>query len=233
MCSGRRSRRRPSAASRASSSPTGPQAQVSRSARSGTSCARSAGVEHARRCRCAARRAGCGRSAPARAARRRRSRRPAVGRGVHEDDVGEPSGRLRSMPMTGVMPLAGGDEQHLGRQRLGQHELARPPGRAARCVPGRALADQVVADHAVGDRLHGDGDAAVGPAGARGDRVGAPLADAVDVDADADVLAGDVRPRQPRPGRITRVTASPVSGCTATIRPRRLAPERSGSTRSR
>ena len=42
-----------------------------------------------------------------------------------------------------------------------------------------------------------------------------------------------VWPRQPRPGWITTVAASRVSGCIATIRPRRSAPERSGSMTSR
>jgi hypothetical protein len=51
--------------------------------------------------------------------------------------------------------------------------------------------DEVVAHQAVGDGLDGDGDAAVA-ARAVGERVGPPLAYAVDVDADAEVLAGDV-----------------------------------------
>ena len=58
-------------------------------------------------------------------------------------------------------------------------------------MPGLVSVDEVVADLAVGDRLDGDRDAAVG-ARAVGERVGAPLADAVDVDADPDVLAGHV-----------------------------------------
>ena len=39
--------------------------------------------------------------------------------------------------------------------------------------------------------------------------------------------------RQPRPGLMTTVAALAVSGRTATMRPRRSAPERSGSIRSR
>jgi hypothetical protein len=54
--------------------------------------------------------------------------------------------------------------------------------------------DEVVADQPVGDRLDRDRDPAVG-AGAVGQGVGTPLADAVDVDADPDVLPRDV----PRP----------------------------------
>jgi hypothetical protein len=52
---------------------------------------------------------------------------------------------------------------------------------------------QVVADLAAGDGLHRDGDAAVGAGQVGGDRVRAPLPHAVDVDADADVLARGVR----------------------------------------
>ena len=66
-------------------------------------------------------------------------------------------------------------------------------------MPGVGAADQVVADLAVRDRLDGDRDAAVG-ARAVGQRVGAPLADAVDVDADPDVLARARGRPSPRPG---------------------------------
>ena len=58
--------------------------------------------------------------------------------------------------------------------------------------------DQVVRDLAVGDRLGRDRDAARGDAGrgravgAVGEAVGAPVAHAVDVDADPDVLPGHV-----------------------------------------
>ncbi len=58
-------------------------------------------------------------------------------------------------------------------------------------MPGRSVVDEVVADQTVGHGLDGDRDPAVG-ARAVGERVGAPLADAVDVDADAEVLAGHV-----------------------------------------
>ena len=85
---------------------------------------------------------------------------------------------------------AGGDQQQLGGDRLREHELA------LRLVEldhlaGAGAVDEVVGDDAVGDRLDGDADAAVG-ARAVGQGVGAPQADAVDVDADADVLAGHV-----------------------------------------
>ncbi len=58
-------------------------------------------------------------------------------------------------------------------------------------MPTLALVHQVVADLALRDRLDRDGDAAVG-AGAVRQGVGAPEADAVDVDADPEVLARDV-----------------------------------------
>ena len=84
---------------------------------------------------------------------------------------------------------AGGDHEELA--ALGrQHELA---GRLLEVDQraGRGAVDEVVADQAVGHGLDGDRDAAVA-ARAVGERVGAPLAYAVDVDADAEVLAGHV-----------------------------------------
>ena len=83
----------------------------------------------------------------------------------------------------------GGDHEVLA--ALGrQHELT---GRLLEVDQGAGsrLVDEVVADEAVGDGLDGDRDAAVA-ARAVGERVGAPLAYAVDVDADAEVLAGHV-----------------------------------------
>ena len=56
---------------------------------------------------------------------------------------------------------------------------------------GAGLVDEVVAHRAVGHGLDGDGDAAV-TARAVGEGVGAPLADTVDVDPDAEVLARHV-----------------------------------------
>ena len=84
---------------------------------------------------------------------------------------------------------AGGDEEEAAALG-GQHELAG-------CLlevdegAGPHVVDEVVADEPVGDRLDRDRDPAVG-AGAMGQGVGAPLADAVDVDADPDVLPRDV-----------------------------------------
>src|SRR6202022_3857655 len=54
----------------------------------------------------------------------------------------------------------------------------------------RGASHEVVGHLAVGDGLDGDRDAAVGPVGVGGQRVGAPLTHAVDIDTDADVLAG-------------------------------------------
>ena len=134
------------------------------------------------------------------------------------------------MPITGVMPLPAVTNSTLCRAAAGRTKS--PAAWSSwTSVPGAGPLDQVVADLAVGDRLDGDRDAAVG-ARAGGQRVGAPLAHAVDVDADPDVLAGDVAgPAAPGPDQ--RVAASRGLGVTASIRPRRSAPARSGSTRSR
>ena len=98
--------------------------------------------------------------------------------------------RLRSIPITGVMPEPAVTSSSLAGQRLRQHELALGLVELDH-LAGAGAVHQVVGDDAVGDRLDGDADAAVG-ARAVGQGVGAPEADAVDVDADADVLAGHV-----------------------------------------
>ena len=85
---------------------------------------------------------------------------------------------------------AGGDEEELAAAVLGEHELALGLLEVDEGA-GLAVVHDVVADQTVGDGLHGDRDEPVGP-GAVGQRVRAPLADAVDVDADPEVLAGDV-----------------------------------------
>ena len=58
--------------------------------------------------------------------------------------------------------------------------------------PDPGAAHDVGADHALRDRLDGDRDAAVGPVDRGRQRVRAPLAHAVDVEADPDVLASNV-----------------------------------------
>ena len=93
------------------------------------------------------------------------------------------------MPITGVMPEPAVTNRSL------------PPSvgstkSPAACsswtsVPGLGVPDEVVADLAVGNGLDGDADPAVG-ARAVGQRVGPPLPYAVHVDADPDVLPGDV-----------------------------------------
>ena len=135
-------------------------------------------------------------------------------RGVVQDDVGH-----RAAPVQGAQhrhhrgdAAAADQEQHLRRRRVGQHEVAlgqRQPDDRARLE----AVDQVGGEHALGHRPHGDRD---GPAAAlrrRAHRVGAPLELAVDLDADADVLArAGGRSASPSPGRITSVAASSVSG---------------------
>ena len=128
---------------------------------------------------------------PARAARRRTRRRPRWARSAARRRRRSSSRWLRSMPMTGVMPLPAVRNRTRSGRRVREDEVAlglvEHDHRA-----GLGAADEVVADLAVGDRLDRHGDQAVGGGGGAGQRVGAPLADAVDVDADADVLAGDM-----------------------------------------
>ncbi len=97
--------------------------------------------------------------------------------------------RLRSIPITGVMPEPAVTKSSLP----GRSASTNSPVACSRWtrVPGRKLVHEVVADQPVGDGLDGDRDQPVG-ARAVGEGVGAPLADAVDVDADPDVLAGHV-----------------------------------------
>ena len=102
------------------------------------------------------------------------------------------SARLRNMPITGVMPLPAVRNRIFGRW------LVRTEGEVAGGLvelddgADGGPSDQVVADHAVRDRLHGDRDAAVMSLVFGCQRVGPPLPDPVDVDADAHVLAGGV-----------------------------------------
>ena len=99
------------------------------------------------------------------------------------------------MPITGVIPLPA----VTNRVRRGQRPRSvKSPAAWSRWIsaPGRERADDVVADLAVRDGLDGDRQQAVGRLAHRGERVGAPVADAVHVDADPDVLAGAV----PAPG---------------------------------
>ena len=104
---------------------------------------------------------------------------------------------LRSIPMTGVMPLPAVRKRTFAGAGLGRVKSPVAWSSMTR-VPGARGPDQVVGDLAVGDRLGRDGDAARRDAGrgravgAVGEAVGAPVAHAVDVDADPDVLPGHV-----------------------------------------
>ena len=136
--------------------------------------------------------------------------------------------RLRSIPMTGVMPEPAVTNSSFAPPRR-QHELT---GRLFEVDQGAWSArcrDQVVAHHAGWHRLDGDRDVAV-CAGSVGQRVGPPWPHAVDVDADRTYWPG-TWPAQSAPGRITMVAASAVSGWVSTMRPRRWrrgAADRSG-----
>ena len=144
--------------------------------------------------RCAARAAGSrGSNGRSGGARRRRSRRRASG----------PSGsaarrraasrrhRLRSMLMIGRDAAARADEQQLRRERVrSMKSPSTPPSDTI--APGRPWRDEIRRHDAALDQLRGDRDAAVGPVGLGGQRVGAPVANAADVDSDPAVLAGPV-----------------------------------------
>ena len=101
------------------------------------------------------------------------------------------SAMLRSMPITGVMPLPAVRNKIFGRRRGGEREFSCGVVELDDGADGGA-SHQVVGDLAAGDRFDRDCDAAVGPVGAGGQGVRAPLTHAVDVDTDADVLPGRV-----------------------------------------
>ena len=127
-----------------------------------------------------------------------------AGRDVHDGDVvrraagaGGPrrcrstGKRLRSIPITGVMPEPAVTNSSLvfsaARRRSGS---TNSPAACSRwsSVPGRVSRTMWLLTLPSGHGLDRDRDPAVG-ARAVGQRVGAPAADAVDVDADPDVLA--------------------------------------------
>ncbi len=87
------------------------------------------------------------------------------------------------LPPTRNSDLAGG----------GSGSTKSPLGVASRTiVPGCEAVDQVGGEEALGHRAHGDGQVAAGLHRRRAHRVGAPVELAVDLDPDADVLAGPV-----------------------------------------
>ena len=98
---------------------------------------------------------------------------------------------VRSIAITGVIAAAADQEEHLRRRRVGQHEVAlglgQPHDRA-----GLEAVDQVRGQLALGHRPHRDRDRPPAALGRRADGVRAPLELAVDLHADADVLAGAV-----------------------------------------
>ena len=189
-------------ASSASSSPAGPQANVVRSSRSGTRSARSATSSTP----CSSSYRATSRIAPAAprpcrsssedrvAARwarraRRRCRRSRL-RASRSTPLSVAGNRLRSMPMTGVMPEPAVTKSSLPRAGSGS---TKSPAACSRwtSVPGRASRTRWLLTLPSGTALTV---IEIRPSAARavGQGVGAPLADAVDVDADPDVLAGHV-----------------------------------------
>ncbi len=183
-------------ASAASSRPVGPQVQVSRSRQSGTrasSRARSSTPCSSSRLRLSARRpsAAYDCSSPA------KMTSDAVGAQCTWATSASSPRWLRSMPMTGVMPLPAVRKSTFAGAGLGRVKSPVAWSSMTR-VPGAVARTRWLRDLAVGDRLGGDRDAPRRDAGrgravgAVGEAVGAPVAHAVDVDADADVLPGHV-----------------------------------------
>ena len=123
-------------------------------------------------------------------------------RGVQEHDVGGRRGApsARSMLMIGVMPLPALMKRSAPGSGSGSTKVPSTPPRRT-IAPGRRVADEVGRDLARLDELRRDADAAVRTARVGGQRVGAPVVDAVDHDhADAQVLAGLVA--LPLPARL-------------------------------
>ena len=87
------------------------------------------------------------------------------------------------MLMIGVMPLPALMNSSFSGSGSGSTKSpSTPPSETI--APGRPWRDQVRGDDAGLDELRGDRDAAVGPVGLGGQRVGAPVAHAADVDSD-------------------------------------------------
>ena len=114
---------------------------------------------------------------------------------VHVRDVGKPPralGERSQHPHDRRHAAAGRHEQQRLLHRLREHEL---PGRRREPdhhAPAR-VADEVLGHQPARDALDGDRDTTVAPARHRRERIGAPVPHAVDVDADAHVLARHVR----------------------------------------
>ena len=214
----------------------GRETNVSRSRQSGHSRSRSAGVM--RPCSpvsCSCRRKPGWRCVELAQLARRRSRRRRCARSAGARRRRAPSSRsrLRSMLMIGVIPLPALMNSSLPRQRVGQHEGRPRRRRGGRSCPARAARTRYGDTLPVVDELRRDADAAVGAAGVRGERVGAPVVDAVDDHADPQVLARAGARATPSPGWMTTVTASGVSRSMRSIRPRSSCVDHSGLISSR
>ena len=159
----------------ASSRPAGPQANVVRSSRSGTSAARSA--TSSTPCTSSCRATSRIRPGLVEGAEVGQEDRVRLARGdVHHGDVvagargsratpeSVTGNRLRSMPDHRGHAGAGGDEQQPGRRRWGARTRRSPARGGPACRRCRAL-DQVVAHLAARHRLDGDRDVAVGARG--------------------------------------------------------------------
>ena len=114
-----------------------------------------------------------------------------------------PRGERAQHPHDRRHAAAGRHEQQRMQDRFRKDELPRrwrqPDHQAAARV-----ADEVVGHHAARDALDGDGDPAVAPPWHRREGIRAPVAHAVDVDADPHVLARQVRRKSaiaPQPQR--------------------------------
>ena len=113
------------------------------------------------------------------------------GRRVDHDDIGQLSDVVAQHAHDGGDPAAAGQEQDLGRAGRREDEVAF--GLAEVDQGARAqVPNDVIADQAVGDGLGCDGHQTVGTVDPAGQRVGPPVPDAADVNAEAEVLPGDV-----------------------------------------
>ena len=100
--------------------------------------------------------------------------------------------------MIGVIPLPALMNSSRSGSACGSANVPSTPPRRT-IVAGTHAAEQERRDLALGHQLRRDRDAAVAAAGIGGQRVGAPVVDAVDLDPQAQVLTGAVAPAIPSP----------------------------------